>query len=282
MVHDVTQSTNELNDDLEKISNWAYQWKMSFNPDKSKQAQEVIFSRKTQRVIHPPAIFNNMPVVRSSCQKHLGIYLDEKLNFSNHIKEKISKANKGIGILRKLYNVLPRNSLITIYKSLIRPHLDYGAIIFDQPENQSFCKKIESVQYNAALAITGAIQGTSREKLYKELGLETLKSRRWLKKLCCSYKIKNNGILSYLAKLIPSEFHLHNTWNTRNITTRSCRTDAFRYSFFPQKKNEWNKLNFNIRASSFNIFRANLIKIIRPIPNSVFGIFFLSQDISLD
>ena len=132
VVHDVTQSTNELNDDLEKISNWAYQWKMSFNPDKSKQAQEVIFSRKTQRVIHPPAIFNNMLVVRSSCQKHLGIYLDEKLYLE------IGK--------RKLYNVLPRNSLITIYKSFIRPHLDYGAIIFDPPKNESFCKKVESVQ----------------------------------------------------------------------------------------------------------------------------------------
>ena len=88
VVHDVTQSTNELNDHLKKISNWAYQWKMSFNLDKSKQAQEVIFSRKTQTIIHLPAVFNNMPVVRSSCQKHLRIYLDEKLNFSNHIKEK--------------------------------------------------------------------------------------------------------------------------------------------------------------------------------------------------
>ena len=138
---------------------------MSFNPDKSKQAQETIFSCKTQKVIHPPAIFNNMPVVRSSCQKHLGIYLDEKLNFPNHIKEKISKVNKGIDILRKLYNVLPRNSLITIHKSFIRRHLDYGAIIFDQPENENFCKKIESAQYNAALAITVVIQGTSREKV---------------------------------------------------------------------------------------------------------------------
>ena len=55
------------------------------NPNKA----QVTFSRKTQRVIHPSAIFNNMPVVCSSCQKHLGIYLDEKLNFSNHIKEKI-------------------------------------------------------------------------------------------------------------------------------------------------------------------------------------------------
>ena len=82
-----------------------------------------------------------MPVVHSCCQKHLGIYLNEKLNFSNHIKEKISKANKGIGILRKLYNVLPRNSLMTIYKFFIRPHLEYGAIIFDQLENEGFCKK---------------------------------------------------------------------------------------------------------------------------------------------
>ena len=135
MMNPFSQWSNELNDDLEKISNWAYQWKMSFNPDKSKQVQEVIFSRKTQRVIHPPAIFNNIPVVRSSYQKHLGIYLDEKLDFSNYIKEKKSKANKGIGTLRKLLNVLPRNSLITIYKSFIRPRLDYGAIIFDQPEN---------------------------------------------------------------------------------------------------------------------------------------------------
>ena len=66
VIHDVTQSTNELNEDLEKISNSAYQWKMSFNPDKFKQAEETIFSRKTQKVIHPPAIFNNMPVVRKN------------------------------------------------------------------------------------------------------------------------------------------------------------------------------------------------------------------------
>ena len=108
-----------------------------------------------------------MPVVRGSYQNHLGIYLDEKLNFSNHIKEKTSRANKGTGILRKLYNVLPWTSLITIYKSFIRPHLDYGAIIFDQPENDSFCKKIESIQRNAILAITGAIQVLPEKRCIK-------------------------------------------------------------------------------------------------------------------
>ena len=161
-----------------------------------------------------------------------------------------------------MHNVLTRNFLITIYKSFIRPHLDHGAIIFDQPGNESFRKKIESVQYNA-LAVTGAIPLTSREMLYKELGLE----------VCCFYKIKNNGIPPYLAQLIPSEFHLCNTQNTRNITTYSCKTDAFKYSFFPWTINVWNKLNFNIRTSSFNMFRGNLIKIIRLISYSVFDIF---------
>ena len=62
-------------------------------------------------------------------------YLDKKLNFSHHIIEKISKACKAIGVIKKLYYVLPRNSLLTIYKSFIRPHLDYDDIIYDQPNN---------------------------------------------------------------------------------------------------------------------------------------------------
>ena len=76
-----------------------------------------------------------------------------------------------------------------IYKSFIRPHLDYGDIIFDQAFNDSFHSKMESIQYKACLAITGAIQGSSKEKLYNELGLESLQSRRWMHKLCHFYKI---------------------------------------------------------------------------------------------
>ena len=79
---------------------------------------------------------------------------------------------------------MPRKSLITIYKAFLRPLIDYGDIIYDQPQNESFCEKLETVQYKIALAITGAIQGSSRGKIYQELGLESLKSRRWYKRLC--------------------------------------------------------------------------------------------------
>ena len=104
---------------------------------------------------------------QSANQIHLDIHLDEKLDFSAHIKEKIYKANRGIGTIRKLQSKLSRNALLTIHRSFVRPHLDYGEIVHKQATNDSFCKKLESVQDNAALVITGAIKGTSQDKFYK-------------------------------------------------------------------------------------------------------------------
>ena len=101
------------------------------------------------------------------------MYLNSKLNFSEHLKTIFQKTNKTIGLLHKLQSLLPSTPLI-IYKSFIRSHLDYGDMIYDQTFNMSFQQKMETMQYNAALAITGPIRGSSREKLYQELGLETL------------------------------------------------------------------------------------------------------------
>ena len=96
----------------------------------------------------------------------MGIILDNQLKFHDHLKMVSGKINKTIRLLRKLQNLLPRAALITIYKAFIRPHLDYGDILYDQAYNMSFHQKLESIQYNACLAITGAIRGTSKEKLY--------------------------------------------------------------------------------------------------------------------
>ena len=64
--------------------------------------------------------------------------------------------------------------LITIYKALVRPYLDYGDMIYDEAYNKTFHQKIESIRYNACLALSGAIRGSSRERIYHELGLESL------------------------------------------------------------------------------------------------------------
>ena len=95
------------------------------------------------------------------------MHLDKKLNFEERLSKVETKVNKSVSIIRKLQNVLPRSALLTVYKSFIRPLLDYGDIIYDKAFNESFHEKLESLQYNAALAITGAIKGSSTEKLYE-------------------------------------------------------------------------------------------------------------------
>ena len=169
---------------------------MSFNPDPNKHTQEVIFSRKLEKVCHPPLCFSNNNVSQASSQKHLGLMFNNRLTFDEHLTNVPNKISTTIGLLRKLQNTLSSPALLTIYKCFIRPHLDYGDIIYDQAYNLSFYQKLESIQYNAALALTGAIRGSSREKLYQELGLESFQLWRWYKKLCCFYKIYNKLLVT--------------------------------------------------------------------------------------
>ena len=122
-------------------------------------------------------IFNNNIVTQSLTQKHLGMFLDTKLDFQEHLKSIFSKVvNKAIGLLRKLHHIFTRSPLLTIYKSFIRPHLDYGDVIYHQAYNASFYQKLDSIQYNAALAIRSNYK--EKEKLYNELGFENLEKRR--------------------------------------------------------------------------------------------------------
>ena len=88
---------------------------MSFNPDLNKQAQEVFFSRKLKKVCHSPLRFNNSNTSRAPSQKHLGLTLDNRLTFDEHLKNVSNEISKTIGLLRKLQNILPRPALFMIY-----------------------------------------------------------------------------------------------------------------------------------------------------------------------
>ena len=162
VVDNINFSATNLNNNLSKINAWASQWKMTFNPDPNKQALEVIFSRKVKKTSHPLLNFNNKSVKQVHFQKHLGVYLEDKLDFREHLRNTFKKVNRIISLLRKLHNNLPTVPLATIYKFFMRSHLDYGDILFDQTFNNYFHEKLESIQYNAAFAITGAIRGSSR------------------------------------------------------------------------------------------------------------------------
>ena len=152
-----------------------------FNRDPIKHAIEVCFSHKEDKAVYPPLQFNNNDIQSANSQKHLRLVLDPKLDFNEHVNNKINKCNKSIGIIKKLSLTLSRNSLFTIYKTIVRPILDYTD--YDKPLTESFKDRLEMVQYNAALVITGAVKGTSRDHIYRELGLESLAEQRWSRKI---------------------------------------------------------------------------------------------------
>ena len=116
---------------------------MIFNPDLSRQVQEVIFSGTIKKLLHPTLLFNNIPLNNSLFQKHLDLTLDIKLNFWEHIKIISKNVNKTMGLLRKFQQILPSSSLFAIYKTLIRSQLDYADIIYDQAYNFAFNDQLD-------------------------------------------------------------------------------------------------------------------------------------------
>ena len=142
---------------------------------------------------------------------------------------------------------IPRKSLITLYTSFARFNLDYADVVFDQPHNETFCSTIEKIQYNAALAITGAIRGTSRERLYQELGFESLRDRRWFHRLCCIFKVIRNESPRYLFSILPKVCS-RNPARKNLFSNIPCNTAYFSNSFIPYAIAEWNKLGNAVRV----------------------------------
>ena len=167
-------------------------------------------------------------------------------------------------MIRRLYTYLSRKALLQVYKSFLRPHLDYCGVIYHSstydgffyrnynserartdpvnterartdPVNTNFhfINKIEAVQYNAALAITGSVRGSSREKLYCELGLTSLYDRRRFHGLSLLYKIVNNLTLDYLRQYIRNSVGKLREISINRDEVFSTGTLKFRYSFFP-------------------------------------------------
>ena len=284
VVHNPLISANELNHDLKLINDWAFQWKMSFNPDVNKQAVEVLFSQKNKKELHPPLYFNGNKILRVKEHKHLGMILDCTLSFSSHIKEKIKITRKNIGILKFLSSHIPLKTLDQIYKLFIRPHFDYGDVIYHIPNKtnlfdssitlRKLMDDIERVQYRAALAITGAWQGTNRNKLYEELGWESLCDRRWLRRLLQFYKIHYNMTPKYLKdNLPPLRQLLYGRTNPNIYHNIHGNTTRYTDSFFPDSIKSWNSLNNDLhRCNTIANFKSKLQVFIRDKPKPIFGI----------
>ena len=258
-VSNVEAAHRTLKHDLDVITSWANQWKMKFNPDISKQAVEVVFSSKYNRVAHPNLCFNGIPVARNASTKHLGVILDEKLSFQKHIVQKIEKAKKGLSLMKFLSKYVNRKTLVLTYSMHVRPHLEYGDLLFHDC-SKTLMDMIESIQYQAGLIATGCWQNTSREKLYNELGWESLADRRKVRRLSLYHKIVSNNSPDYLLRYVL------------NSPPSTTSTDRYKRTFFPFCFNQWVSLDPDLKQLNSIQFKNTLVKSIRPIKKSLFNI----------
>ena len=137
----------------------------------------------------------------------------------------------------------------------------------------NFSKKLNLFS-NAALAISGAIRATSREKLYQELGFEHLHDRRWFIRLCLFYKIKNELTVPYLKNLLPeTKSSSYSLRTNRAYNLPSARTERFQSSFFPYCISKWNQLEPEFQNSLIlSSFKHSLLRFIRPTASPIYNI----------
>ena len=156
-------STSRINEDLETINKWAKKWKIKINASKT---EGLLISRKGSRYATPHVMLDGCQVNFITSHKHVGIWLNTKLDWKTHIENLALKANQRMGILRKFKYVLPRHVLNQCYLSFVRPLMEYGGPLFITQDKIDL-EKLDKIQMEAMHVVTGAKKVTSHDLLKK-------------------------------------------------------------------------------------------------------------------
>ena len=167
--------------------------------------------------------------------KHIGVTLTSTMSWSTHIAQIVARVSKRVSVFNSLKFKLPRQVLEAIYKSFVRPSLEYADVVWHNC-TVSDSRLVERVQYECSLAVSGAVRGSSYSSLLHELGWEKLSDRRYVHSLVLFHKIVNGQARQYLTDLLPpavSDASVYNLRNKTNLQLPVCNTNSFLNSFLP-------------------------------------------------
>ena len=244
-VDNIDEATSQLNTDLQTINSWAKQWLVTFNPDKTKS----LFVTLKKNINPSPLTFDGHRLEEITKHKHLGITLNSKLTWSDHVDGIVVSANKKLNMLARMKSLLDRKTLLIMYESFIRPSLEYGNILMSNSSDADN-DRLESIQRRAARVITGGTISTSVRCLYEELAMETLVVRRQRNIILFFHKMLNNNVPPYLLEMKPSSSLGSQTYNLRqsqNIAIPKCRLSKYQKSFLPHAITLWNGLENHLK-----------------------------------
>ncbi|MES9994314.1 MAG: reverse transcriptase family protein, partial [Candidatus Thiodiazotropha sp.] len=258
IVENPIQAAIQLNEDLEKVHQWASKWLVTFNPTKT---ESLLFTRKQNRPYHPPVSLNNNVITEVTNHKHLGVTFSSDCTWHEHLDSVKEKAWFRINIMRKLKFTLDRMSLQTIYFSFIRPLLEYADVVWNNC-TQYETSELDKIQNEAARIVTGATKLVSINSLTAETGWEPLAKRRKKHKLQLFYKMQNDLSPDYLSALVPPTVGSTSSYQLRNasdVHLIHANTQLYYNSFLPSVTREWNELSQDLRDSnSLSSFKRKL------------------------
>lgn len=243
-----------LQNDLDKLCDWSRTWQLEFNSSKCKvmhlgnqQEHAKYFMQDGQ---------DRKEITEVCEEKDLGVLIDNKLKFSQHIHASVKKANRVLGLIKKTFSYMDKIMFLQLYKSLVRPHLEYGS----QAWSVIYKKEsvvLENVQRRATKLIKGICEKTYTQRL-KDLGLPSLQYRRARADMVQVYKIINNIDQVDKDRITPI-IQTRTRGHKYKIFKRQVRLDIRKYSFSQRVVNSWNELPETVvNAETLNQFKSRL------------------------
>ena len=220
----------------------------------------MVFTNKHSRPTLQPIYLNNSQISEVASHCNLGLHINNKLTWEDHISNVTAKASKRLNVISRYKTKLPHLALETLYLSMVRPVLEYGNVIYDSM-SLSFDELLEKTQRRAAIICTGAYRHTETQTLLQEVGWPTLSMRRQQHKLQLFYKIRSGQYPDYIKRLVPEPVNNRYTLRTQgHLPPLHTRLVSTAKSFIPSTIKLWNKLSATtVAAPSLSIFKEQIM-----------------------
>jgi len=252
--------TIKVNDDLEKITQWFNKNKLSLNVSKTKFIQFNSYNSTSSNI---PIRMNNIDIESASVIKFLGVYLQNDLSWNIHINEKAKQVSKTIGCLSRLKNFFPKDTLLTIYRSLIEPHLTYSILAWGTAPKKNL-NRLCILQKRAIRIINKSKYNSHTDPIFKKF--KCLKLNDLFSLHCCKlyHKKLNRKIPEYHQNLLLTREEQNFTRLTRQnenvyIFPIATQTDKARLNY--TVGNTWNNLPKELKDYSIKSYSTFMRKI---------------------
>lgn len=249
------EDCQKIQNDLNRLQAWAKKWQLRFHPHKC-----TVLSLGRNRYDYKYNMVSADELVtlhKPDFEKDLGVLIDRGLSFEDHINHIVKKANKLTGLMWRSFSYVDKKVLVTLYKSMIRPHLEYASSVWS-PHTWKLAEEIEKIQRRATKRVA-TLRDHPYEQRLQSLCLPTLVYRRIRGDLINMYKYTNHLYdVKPVAREDPDDTRRGHSSKLHKTT---CRRNRRLYFFSLRVINWWNKLPQEIiDAPSVNAFKNRLDK----------------------